>query len=153
MMSWIFQGNPKVFRVDEYLRNQKIIMWTVRQKYFKDIISINDIVFIWRSDGNIPKSGGIIAKGRIISFPQEMEDDAPHLWIEQQEDTFALRVKIEIEDVRLNELEGMLNRIDLEKDDNVKDMRILSYRAETNYQLKPKHGKYIEYLWEHQKKK
>jgi hypothetical protein len=150
MVTWIFQGNPKVFQVDKYLAQKKIILWTIRQKHFKDEISIGDEVFIWRADGNIPKSGGIVAKGKVISTPQNMEDDAPNLWIDLQKSTSALRVAIELEDVRLTG-EGMLKRIDLEKDTNVRDMRILVVRSETNYKLEPRHAQYIEKLWKQTK--
>jgi len=150
MTTWIFQGNPRVFQVDKYLNQKKIILWTIRQKHFEDEILIGDEVFIWRADGNMPKSGGIVAKGKIISTPQNMEDDAPDLWIDLQKNTTALRVAIEIEDIRLSG-EGMLKRIVLEKDSNVRDMRILILRSETNYKLKPKHAQYIEKLWKQTK--
>jgi len=151
MTSWIFQGNPKVFRVDEYLQNRKSILWTIRQRHFRDDISVGDEVYIWRSDGDNPKSGGIVAKGKVISHPQAMEDDAPNLWIEKRESPFELRVKIELEDVRLTEEEGMIKRVDLEKDDNVGDMRILAFRSQTNYRSEPEHAKHIESLWKRKK--
>ena len=116
MSSWIFQGNPKNFRVDEYLQRQNVILWTIRQSHFADKISVGDEVYIWRSDGDKPKSGGIIAKGRIVSNPQNIEDDAPELWIEPQEKIIALRVKIELEEICLTEGKGMLKRIDLKRD-------------------------------------
>lgn len=147
MASWIFQGNPKIFRVNEYLRRYKTIMWTIRQKHFADEISIGDEVYIWRSDGDKPKSGGIVAKGKIVSEPWNMEDDAPELWIEPQESTIALRVKIELEDVRLTEDEGMLKRVDLEKAPNLRDMKILKFHSETNYKLESRHAQYIRQLW------
>ena len=153
MTNWIFQGNPENFKVDEYIYNQDLIMWTINQRHFKEEILPGDVVYIWRSDGNKPKSGGIIAKGKIVSPPEEMLDDAPDLWINKQENSFKLRVKIELEDIRLNEEEGMLMRIDMEKDENLKDMRILKFRAEANYKLYPKYSKHIDYLWESKKDK
>jgi len=81
----------------------------------------------------------------------EMEDDAPDLWIEKQESSFALRSKIEVEDVRLTGEEGMLKRVDLERDDNIKDMRILVFHRETNYKLEPRYAHHIMDLWEHKK--
>ena len=52
MTSWIFQGNPETtFSVDEYISQRKTITWEVRQKHFKDEISVGDEVYIWRSDG------------------------------------------------------------------------------------------------------
>lgn len=148
MTSWIFQGNPKVFRVDEYLRKYKVIMWTIRQKHFADEISVEDEVYIWRADGDKPKSGGIVARGRITSLPQNMEGEGHELWIEPQESTIALRVKIELEDVCLTEEEGMIKRVDLEKDPEVRYMRILVFRSETNYKLDPIHAQHIRELWE-----
>jgi len=96
MTNWIFQSNPIHFGIDEYLQRQRIIMWSIRQKCFKDEISIGDTVYIWRSDGHKLKSGGIIAKGEIKSLPQKMKDDALDLWDEKLRSsvTFALRVKI-----------------------------------------------------------
>ena len=149
MTSWIFQGNPKIFRVNEYLRSRKKITWTVRQKHFKDDITIDDEVYIWRSDGRIPKSGGIVARGKVISSPCEMRDDAPELWIEKPKDPIALRVQIEVEDVRLTKEQGMIKRVDMEKDEQIKDMRILVFRSETNYLLEPRHANHIRNLWRH----
>lgn len=153
MTSWIFQGNPNIFRVNEYLSSRKKIIWTIKQKYFEDKMSVDDVVYIWRSDGSIPKSGGIIAKGKITALPQKIQDDAPNLWIKKQENSLALRVEIEVEDTRLNEEEGMIKRIDLEKDNTVRDMRILAFRSETNYKLESKHAIHIDYLWNQKKKK
>ena len=155
MTSWIFQGNPEVFQVDDYIYNQDFIRWTIRQRHFENEIFPNDVVYIWRSDGNKRKSGGIIAKGKILSPPEDLLDDAPDLWIKKEEKSFEfkLRVKIKLEDIRLNEEEGMLKRIDLKKDENIKDMKIFRLPIETNYKLEPKHSKHIEYLWEQKKKK
>ena len=79
MTSWIFQGNPKKFRIDEYLRNRQLITWEIRQMHFKDKISTGDEVFIWRADGDKTGSGGIVAKGEILSRPTEIKDDVPEL--------------------------------------------------------------------------
>jgi hypothetical protein len=147
MTSWIFQGNPKSFQVDEYLRPLKIITWTVRQEHLKDEISVGDEVYIWRSDGRKPKSGGIVAKGEIITAPEVMLDDAPELWIEKPRSPYALRVKIRLQDVRLAKEQGMLRRIELERDEQLRDMRISKVRVETNYKLAPAHANHIRRLW------
>lgn len=49
--TWIFQGNPNVFDIDNYVRNHRFIWWSLRQEHFSDTIEINDEVFLWRSDG------------------------------------------------------------------------------------------------------
>lgn len=146
MTSWIFQGNPKKFRIDEYLRNRQLITWEIRQTHFKDEISIGDEVFIWRSDGNKPGSGGIVAKGEILSRPTEIKDDAPKLWDKPPENLIKLRVIIKLEDVRLGK--GMLKRSGLKEDPTASNMRILKIPRETNYKLEPLHSRYIKQLWE-----
>ncbi len=151
MTSWIFQGHPKKFRVDDYLYDHDLIKWTINQEHFKDKISFGDEVYIWRADGGKSNSGGIIAKGKILSHPIELMDGAHEYWIEEPDDLYGLRVEIELEDIRLNEEEGMILRGDLVKDDNVKEMRINRLRIETIYKLEPKHSKHIDYLWKSKK--
>lgn len=80
MTVWIFQGNPRVFSVDEYLRTRRSITWTIRQEHYRDWILPGDVVYIWRSDGDTPRSGGIVAKGRTVTPPMLMDNDAPELW-------------------------------------------------------------------------
>lgn len=148
MTSWVFQGNPKAFQIDKYLKSRDTINWTIRQRHLSDQLSVGDQVFIWRSDGGKPKSGGIVAKGRILSLPQQMEDDAPELWIGPPEWSVALRVEIELEDVRLTEQEGMLKRTDLVEDRRIRHMRILLVPNQTNYRLEPEHAQHISNLWD-----
>lgn len=45
MNTWIFQGNPKFFDVDAYIKNHKYIWWSVRQENFLDKIELGDQVF------------------------------------------------------------------------------------------------------------
>jgi len=63
LKGWIFQGNPLRFDVDTYLRNWNPILWTIGPAGFAKKMSIGDYAFIWRSDGMVPKSGGIVALG------------------------------------------------------------------------------------------
>jgi len=58
------------------------------------------------------------------------------------------RVKIEIEEFRLTEDEGMLMRNDLKKDDVVKDLLILRRGNNTNFILNPNHREHIDKLWD-----
>jgi hypothetical protein len=46
MTTWIFQGNPKEFHIDDYLKNNDEITWTIRQKQYTSDIKIGDKVFI-----------------------------------------------------------------------------------------------------------
>ena len=40
--TWIFQGNPKVFDVDTYIKENKVVTWSIRQERFADKIKNND---------------------------------------------------------------------------------------------------------------
>ena len=140
MNTWIFQGNPKQFEIDEYfIKKQKqkndIILWSVRQKHFINKILPGDEIYIWRSDGGKKGSGGIIAKGEIMSSPKEMMDDDFELWTSKPEDMMALRVSIKISAIRLNASRGMLSRERLKHDPEINQIRILHYYSETNYLL------------------
>ncbi len=150
MTSWIFQGNPKQFKINEYLKRENI-NWTVKQ--YGEEMSPNDVVYIWRADGNIPKSGGIVAKGKITGKARTMQDDAPDLWIDNKpQSSDVLRVPIKIEDVRHDKNQGMLMRVDLKRNDVLKDMRILKMPQQTNYKLEPKHSDHINKLWDEKRK-
>lgn len=147
MNTWIFQSNPKGFNLDIYLKQVNPVQWTIRQKQYKDHLSIGDDVYIWRADGLRPRSGGIIAKGKIISLPELIKDKHPQYWITQPENLADLRVSIAINEIRLSEEEGMIKRIDLEKDEKINDLRILKMRSETNYKLEGKQANFLKQLW------
>jgi SpoVK/Ycf46/Vps4 family AAA+-type ATPase len=145
--TWIFQGNPKVYDVDGYLKDNREIQWSLRQEYFKDKIFIGDIAYIWRSDGLISGSGGIVAKSKIISLPHTNRKDDSKYQKEGMEHS-GLVIDLEVTDYRLTEKEGMLQRIDLEKDDKINNMQILKTRSGTNFELKPEEAEYLCLLWE-----
>lgn len=45
--TWIFQGNPNVFDVDTYLKQNKVITWSIKQERFANKIKINDKIYIY----------------------------------------------------------------------------------------------------------
>ena len=148
MNYWIFQSNPKKFDVDNYIKDNKIIFWTLRQEHFKEYINIGDIVYIWRSDGTKPGSGGIIAKCKVIDLPtSQAPDDDKDYWIDKPKIKWHWYVKIEILEFRLTEEQRMIKRTDLKKDSNINNLAILKFANNTNYLLKKDEGEYIESLW------
>ena len=131
MSAWIFQGNPKLFDVDRYLmqhRHKNEIVWTVRPKRR---IERGDRAFIWRADGGVKFSGGLVAVGRVLSAPEFITDDAPELWRAGEQDATQpeWQVRIHLDEIRLTERKGMLRRVDLEKDPVLSGLQILHYRA------------------------
>jgi len=148
MNTWIFQGNPKKFDVDAYLQNRSDIRWTVGNNKIQNSILLNDIAFLWRSDGDNPRSGGIIAKGIITIPPRPMEDDAQQLWKSSQKNTVINRVAIRIEEFRLSFKDGMLLRTELESHPVLRDLWILKWRAAILYSVTPEHAGILDKLWE-----
>lgn len=130
--TWIFQGNPKAFDVDTYLKENKIITWTIRQERFADKIKNNDEVYIWRSNGKYP--GGIIAYGKVIKQPYLEKDN----WV----------VDIEIYEYRLNEDEGMILRDDLKDDVITSNLNIIKQPNGTNFEVNEEQSQYLKKLWD-----
>ena len=110
MSTWIFQGNPKLFHMDEYLsaRQHRQIVWAIRQKYFIKDVTVGDEVYIWRSNGHNQGTGGIVARGTITSTPRDIPDDAPELWTEPEVSPLDSRVEILLDEVRLTKEQGMI---------------------------------------------
>ena len=148
MNTWIFQGNPKVFDIDTYIKNHKYIWWSLRQKHFLDKIGLDDEVFLWRSDGNNRGTGGILAKARVISLPEERADDenAKNYWYTQDGTNSYLAVKLEVLQVRLED--GFISRLALLEHPVLKELLILRQRTQTNYLLSLEHAIILQKLWD-----
>ncbi|HPD39193.1 MAG TPA: EVE domain-containing protein [Mesotoga infera] len=145
---WIFQGNPTMFRVDDYLRDnfadRKPIAWLSKQ--FSADMEIGDIVFIWRAKGRkyIP---GIVAKGEIVSRPSDIGYLVEDYWVSKTNLKEGLRVRIKLSDVRLSPEEGMLTRNFLEKTVGLEKLSILQFCQSTNFVVTEAQAELIEKLW------
>src|SRR5690606_10684982 len=134
MGKWIFQGNPKQFPVNEYIRDNDIITWSIRQRQYIDEIKKGDLVFIWRSDGGKKNTGGIIALTEVVSEPFE-KDGAP-------------KVELKILDRRLTAEEGMLFRHELKEIPETMNLRIFKISQQTNYRLTEEEFKHLKNFWD-----
>jgi len=146
MNTWIFQGNPTKFNVDEYLLDNDYIWWSIRQEHLAKHIQLNDEVFIWRSDGGNKGSGGIIARTQITSLPQDYtnDDESAEYWYEDVSGDRYLAVELKVLEV---ELINGINRLELKKDNNLSDLKILRLKQNTNYQIEDEHSSYLRQLW------
>lgn len=145
--TWIFQGNPRVFDIDDYVKNNKHIWWSLRQEHFVDKIQLNDEVFLWRSDGGQRGTGGILAKARVVSLPKERTDDenAKDYWHTDDWANPYLAVKLEVLEVRVEN--GFISRLFLLEHPVLKDLLILRLRQQTNYLLLLEHAIELQKLW------
>ncbi|WP_170291562.1 EVE domain-containing protein [Heliobacterium mobile] len=145
--TWIFQGNPKYFNIDDYLEDRKTIVWSIRQSHFIDEIQIGDEVFVWRADGYEKGSGGIVARAIVIERPGYIDDWENEYWESDPPKADEVQgAKLLVKEVRL--LHGMIRRTDLEKDEHLKGLRILKMRNETNYRLNDTEAMLLKQLWE-----
>lgn len=149
--TWIFQGNPKIFDVDNYAKNHKCIWWSLRQEHFRDKIQLHDEAFLWRSDGGQRGTGGIFAKTRVVNLPQERTDDenAKDYWHTDDWANPYLAVKLEVLEVRLED--GLISRLSLLEHPVLKDLLILRLPQQTNYVLSQEHGEELQKLWDSSK--
>ena len=130
--TWIFQGNPKVFDIDTYLKENKVVTWDIRQERFADRIKSNDEVYIWRSNGK--QAGGIIAYGKIIK----------ETYLDDENDKV---VDIEILEYKLTKEEGMLLRDDLKNDVVMSSLSIIRQPNATNFEINEEQNDYLSKLW------
>ncbi|MCG3417559.1 AAA family ATPase [Oceanobacillus jordanicus] len=133
MPKWIFQGNPKQFSINEdkypdlhdinqYVKDGKIIDWSIRQKQHTHEVKTGDQVFIWRSDGGDKNTGGIIALTEVYSEPKDNGGAYS-------------QVELKVKETRLNESEGMLLRHKLKKLPETRNLLIMRLAQLTNYKI------------------
>ncbi|WP_350019433.1 EVE domain-containing protein [Priestia flexa] len=146
MNTWIFQGNPTRFNVDRYILENKTIWWSIRQEHLAEHIQLGDEVFIWRSDGDNKRSGGIVSRTEVITLPQDYTNDSESAayWYEDVSDKSYLAIKLRVLEV---DVEVGINRIELTEHPKLKDLMILRLRQNTNYLVDEKHKTYLKHLW------
>jgi predicted restriction endonuclease len=140
MTSWIFQGNPDYFDIDQYLAANSNILWVVRQH--KNDININDDIFIWRAAGKKKAAPGIVAYGKVTEAPTLRLNDVASikLWTIPQDDKEELRVGIQIQKTCLGKRE-LVKKKWIESDPVLKGHQIIKVRSGTNFPLKPREAK------------
>jgi 5-methylcytosine-specific restriction enzyme A len=145
--TWIFQGNPNVFDIDNYVQDNKFIWWSIRQEHFADEFNINDTVFLWRSDGGKKGTGGVLAKCRVVSLPVDRTDDSnsQDYWNNDDWSNSYLAIKLEVQEVNLRE--GFISRISLLEHSVLKDLLIHRLRQQTNYLLSHEHATELDKMW------
>ena len=147
MNTWIFQGNPTKFDVDNYLLENETIWWSIRQAHFVDSIEIGDEVYIWRSDGANKGSGGIVARTQVTGLPQEHIDDeeSAAYWYEGVSTEAYLATELKVLEV---DIEQGLNRMDLKENDILSELMIMRLRQNTNYLVADEHVSHLQQLWQ-----
>ena len=142
MNYWIFQGNPRhkdkddrYFDVTKYVLEEDILTWEVRQKHYVNQIKTDDLVFIWRADGNQKGSGGIIAKGIVVSDVRfNVEKDVN-------------QVEVKVIERKVTPEAGMILRSELKQDIVLSELQIIKQPIGTNFKLSDEEFNLLEKVW------
>ena len=126
-MHWLFQGNPRYYRVIEAIRDFEQLPWTVT-RYAKEM-QVGEGVLIWMSG----VKAGIYAIATIVSLP-EIITKPPDIgyWLEQgklgQKPCVRLRFSQKL-------LDRPLLRTELKQDPILKDLMVIRQPNSTNFKV------------------
>lgn len=147
-MAWIFQGNPKIFAVDDYVaRYPELVYWRTPQ--YAGRIRVGDRSFLWRSGPN----AGAIAIGIVVEAPTQgtqvkhPEALGADLWRATVPDQDDVRTGIHLDEVRLTGEEGLLPRDVVKTDDVLAQSLIIKRPQGTVFPLTPEETLRLERLW------
>jgi len=148
MATWLFRGNPKDFDVNTYLQAHRDIRWYVHQQLLIPEMHLGDPVYIWRSDGGFPGTGGIVAHG-FLSGPAVVRPDSDFVcWLRKKPDVSIPTVLVRLDDVRLTPRSGCLLRTEILQDATLRNLRAISMPSVTNYKLTAVEDARLAQIWE-----
>jgi len=145
--TWILQGNPKRYNIDDYLSRYAYIYWSV-SRYQSDF-NIGDVVYIWRSG----EESGVVAYGIVeelptpilqVQFPDALGED---LWEDTAGDTTDIKVGIRLEQTRLNDSEGMIERDVVKRNPILNKNPIITQPNNTVFKLDEIQSRELSRLW------
>lgn len=108
--TWILQGNPKRFNIDDYLSRYSYIYWSAPRH--QSDFNIGDRIYIWRAG----EESGVIAYGILEELPKPLSQvqflDAlgDDLWRSQEDVPTDIKIGIRLAQTRLSISDGMIER-------------------------------------------
>ena len=147
MATWLFRGNPRDFDVNTYLKTHRDIPWYVHQQWLIPEMHLGDPVYIWRSDGGSPGTGGIVAHG-VLSGPAIVRLDPDFVtWLRKKPTISTPTVLVRLDDVRLTPRTGCLLRSDVMQDAILRNLQVITMPSVTNYKLTAVEEARLEQVW------
>jgi len=148
MATWLFRGNPRDFDVNAYLQAHRDIRWYVHQQLLIPEMHLGDPVYIWRSDGGFPGTGGIVAHG-FLSGPAVVRLDRNFVtWLRKEPNISIPTVLIRLDDIRLTLRSGCLLRTEILQDATLRNLHAISMPSVTNYKLTAVEDARLAQVWE-----
>ena len=126
-MFWLFQGNPKYYKVTEAIRDFEQVPWTVT-RYAKEM-QLGEGVLVWISGAK----AGIYAIGTIVGLP-ELIPNPPDIgyWVDQgqlgQKPCARIRFNQKL-------LDRPLLRSELQQDPVLNDLMVIRQPNSTNFKV------------------
>jgi hypothetical protein len=77
--AWLFQGNPKVWRIHDYLRDnpsEDFQDWSWSCTRYRDLVARGDRAVLWLSGD--ARARGVVATGHITGEPYDEISDSPY---------------------------------------------------------------------------
>jgi len=147
-MIWVFQGNPKLFGIDDYLaRYSELVYW--RTPRYADRITVGDPAFIWRSGSD----AGAIAIGTVVEAPvQASEVKHPEalgddLWWSEKPDPRERKTGIRLNEVRILASEGMVPRSAAKASPILAESTLIKMPNQTVFSLTEDQSRALVALW------
>jgi hypothetical protein len=146
---YIFQGNPELFDINEYIETaintNTNIRWLVTR--YADEITAGDEVFLWRSAGKQSEKSGVVGYARVLSQPAHMPEDelSEGLWKTDKGEGRAVRVELEV--IAGNTQPKQRVKREWMKDDPILcDLSILKMASDTNIKITKEQGRRLNEL-------
>ena len=138
MPTWLLQGNPDKYRIDEYLQQTNNIYWSVRYPKHHREMAIGDDVYIWRARGAKKSISGIIAYGVVdeectletmVKRPINLFNS---FWVPPNKSNHEYKAGVALKDIRITEDEGMLTSEFLYEYEAFRNMGIFTSRVKVS---------------------
>lgn len=138
MAYWLFQGNPKYYRIIDAIRDFEQMPWLVT-RYGKDIAP-GDGVLIWKSG----QDAGVYAIAEIIELPKMLEK-VPDIgyWIDKSRLGSKPQARIRFTSKLL---EKPLLRKNLKEDPILRNLLVIRAPSNTNFKLTPQEWQRVHEL-------
>lgn len=147
-MAWVFQGNPNIFGIDDYLaRYPELVYW--RTPRYADRIAEGDRAFIWRSGGD----AGAIAVGTVVELPTPLknvrhpESLGDDLWRTDTPDQEELKTGIHLDEIRLTTAEGAVPRDIVKASEVLGETTLIKMPSGTVFPLSDSETRKLEHFW------
>jgi hypothetical protein len=148
MATWVFQGNPSRFKIDDYVACYPELLYWRTPRHATEIV-VGDQAYLWRAG---PKSG-VIAFGTIVEAPtpgsmvKHPEALGSNLWHADEPEIDEQRTGIHLQEVRLTDEDAYLHRSIVRDDPVLGKAAIIKMPNGTVYRLTENEVLAMERLW------